>query len=312
MDTSKQYDVFISYRSVNSTQAGIVFTYLAAKKYRVFMDTEGLGAGRFDDQLYRVLDQVTDLVLILTENTLGGCMREDDWIRNEVGYALRHGKNVVPYMFDYTIPADLPLPEELKALPSLHGVMHHQDVFMACLEKLSRHLTSRPLPAGQDAADEKDEPPAFAADTPPADTDGLPPEPEVEIRPVQPTGRRLTGQPRYTKKDLETARGDLLEKLREPQTAIEEMLGQERIDSRAAYRSARTAMIYVDRLMGAYDWSYEPETARGRFINNFEPVLGRLRAACAHGAWMTDEMKKLLRQYSRGLRDLMQTLSNER
>lgn len=317
MDLSKQYDVFISYRGVNSTQAAVVFTYLDFKQYRVFMDAESLGAGRFDEQLYHVIDHVTDLILILTKDTLGNCMREDDWIRREVGYALKLGKNVVPFMFDYTFPNDLELPDEIKLLPKLHGVKFHQDMVKESLERLRKHLKSLPCmspdPApGTDDEDDDDAPEA-PEPAPPVPADSEPLEPEVEISPVKPTGKTLRGRPRYTKEDLQRARADLLDCLNGAEDGIAAMLKQEWIDSRAAYRAARTAMIYASELMGAYDWPYEPDSARGKFINNYENTVSMLRQFCTNGSvWLSKDMKKLLTKYNRGLRELIQALSNGR
>ena len=71
MDAEKSFDVFISYRRKNQPiYAQLLYVYLRAAGYRVFLDVQGLGSGRYDEQLYAILDEISDLVLVLPEGAL--------------------------------------------------------------------------------------------------------------------------------------------------------------------------------------------------------------------------------------------------
>ena len=77
----RQYDIFISYRRSSYELANLIATRLKAAGYRVFFDLEAMDSGPFNKQLFRVIEECRDFVLVLPPNTLERCKDEDDWVR---------------------------------------------------------------------------------------------------------------------------------------------------------------------------------------------------------------------------------------
>ena len=137
--------VFISYRREGgSTLARLVKENLERRGYKVFLDREGLSHGPFNTALLREIDSSTDVAVILTPNSLDRCRNEDDWLRLEVAYSMRQGKNVVPVMDDgFTWPTG-PLPDVLAEFPLFEGAPVSHDFFDASMTRLAALLVAQP------------------------------------------------------------------------------------------------------------------------------------------------------------------------
>lgn len=106
----KHYDIFISYRRSSYDTANLIATRLKSAGYSVFFDMEALRSGKFNEQLFEVIDNCKDFVLILPPNALDRCVNEDDWVRLEVCRAMSKDKNIVPVMLNgFTWPNPMPL-----------------------------------------------------------------------------------------------------------------------------------------------------------------------------------------------------------
>ena len=107
------FDIFISYRHDEGFGiARAVYAELAFRGYRVFMDTEHLSSGRFDEQLLKQIAKAKDVIFVLTKGALDireGKDPSKDWFRREIEFALNSAKrpNILPIKdesFDW--PAD--------------------------------------------------------------------------------------------------------------------------------------------------------------------------------------------------------------
>lgn len=140
------YTVFISYRRDGAFEtASLIAEKLRAAGYEVFLDVESLRSGKFNAQLYAVIGQCTDFILILPEGGMNRCVNESDWVRLEILYALSHQKNIVPVMlkgFEWpeTMPKGL---EGLNEFQSVAAGGH--DYFDASIDKLKSYLKSKPV-----------------------------------------------------------------------------------------------------------------------------------------------------------------------
>ena len=89
----KQYDVFISYRREGGQDtARIIRDELRAKGFRVFFDVEALRSGKFNEQLLDTIQECNDFILICSQGALDRCGQPEDWVRQELACALKHGK----------------------------------------------------------------------------------------------------------------------------------------------------------------------------------------------------------------------------
>jgi hypothetical protein len=102
--------IFISYRREGGDiYAKAICDALKVRGYSVFYDFDSLQGGYFDDRIYRAIEECNDFVLVLPPNSLDRCVNEDDWVRLEIGHAIKFGKNIIPVMLpDFSFPKNLP------------------------------------------------------------------------------------------------------------------------------------------------------------------------------------------------------------
>ncbi len=140
----KHYDIFISYRRSSYETANLIATRLKAAGYSVFFDMETLRSGKFNEQLYDVIDNCQDFVVVLPPDALDRCVNEDDWVRLEVCRAMAGTKNIVPVMLNgFTWPD--PMPSGMEDLADYQALTatstEYFDMAMERLQK--RYLLSR-------------------------------------------------------------------------------------------------------------------------------------------------------------------------
>lgn len=141
---NKQYDIFISYRRDGGFEtADAIAQRLGNAGYRVFFDLESLRSGKFNIQLYKVIDNCKDFVVILPKGGLDRCENEDDWVRLEVARAIKANKNIIPVMLrGFDFPKTLP--EDIDELRFYQGVeAGNPNFFIASVEKLKGLLASK-------------------------------------------------------------------------------------------------------------------------------------------------------------------------
>lgn len=137
-----RYDVFISYRRDGGDMfAHILYERLTAKGFSVFQDIESLRSGKFNTAIFERIDECTDFVLVLPPQSLERCKNEDDWVRQEVLYAISKGKNIIPVMLKGFEWPDK-LPEGMEDLPYYNGITPSTEFFEQSIEKLIGFLES--------------------------------------------------------------------------------------------------------------------------------------------------------------------------
>ena len=122
-----EYDVFISYRHDGGQYfALLLFNYLTEKGISVFWDKDSLRAGIFEEQIYKVLDECRNVLVVLSPGCIARLQNEDDWVRKELSYAFKKKRKVLmvsmegvefPKQEDKSI-----LPEEINELVNYHGI----------------------------------------------------------------------------------------------------------------------------------------------------------------------------------------------
>lgn len=135
-------DVFISYRRDGGDMfAHILYDRLTAKGFSVFQDVESLRSGMFNTAIFEKIDECTDFVLVLPPQGLNRCENEDDWVRQEILYAIRKGKNIIPVMLKgFSWPDKLP--HGMEDLPYYNGITPSTEFFEQSIEKLISFLKS--------------------------------------------------------------------------------------------------------------------------------------------------------------------------
>lgn len=139
-------DIFISYRREGGADtARLIRDSLQKRGYDVFLDVEDLRSGHFNEALYQQIDKAADFLSILSPNSLDRCQNDNDWVRLEIAYAIKHKKNLVPVIHKgFTWPAVGSLPKDIADLPTYNGVSPSHELFEASIDKLTKLLKSRP------------------------------------------------------------------------------------------------------------------------------------------------------------------------
>ena len=116
--------VFISYRRDTGAElARNIRDALRRRRFGVFMDVEDLRSGPFNTALFEQIEAATDVVVALTPGSLDRCFdNSNDWLRLELGHALKHQKNVVPVLHRGFQWPDRSLPDDIAALTKQSGL----------------------------------------------------------------------------------------------------------------------------------------------------------------------------------------------
>lgn len=138
-----KYDIFISYRRDGGEMlAHILYERLKESGYAAFQDVESLRSGDFNTALYDVIESCQDFLLILSPGALDRCSNSNDWVRNEIVYALQNNKNIIPIMMrGFEWPEVLP--EDLEPLRYKNGLTASTEYFDQFLKKLADFLVSQ-------------------------------------------------------------------------------------------------------------------------------------------------------------------------
>lgn len=142
LDMSKGNRVFISYRRERGSElARVVHSELERRGVPCFLDVDDLGAEHFDQRLLQEIESTTNFVVILSPGALDRCQMPGDWLRKEIGHAIKMKRNIVPLMVEgFEFPPSKELPEELREIVRHNGVPYSHEYFSATFEKLYSFL----------------------------------------------------------------------------------------------------------------------------------------------------------------------------
>ena len=113
---ANSYDIFISYRRKGGFDtAKHLYDLLTRDGYTVSFDIDTLRKGKFDETLINRIDECKDFILIIDSNTFNRILDPDfdprnDWLRQELSYALKKEKNIIPIFLEgvHEFPKNLP------------------------------------------------------------------------------------------------------------------------------------------------------------------------------------------------------------
>ena len=121
MDKGK-YDIFISYRRVGGKNyARTLKPELEKRGFRVFLDFDELKDGVFDKRIMDAISEAPIFLVILSKGALDRCVNDGDWVREEILYADKTNRHIVPVEVDKTF-REFPenLPNEVKSVLGPH------------------------------------------------------------------------------------------------------------------------------------------------------------------------------------------------
>ena len=139
------YDIFISYRrDGGEALACLLCEKLRQRSYKVFYDVDSLRSGKFNEEIYRIIQNCNDVICVLPEHGLDRCQNPSDWVRKEISFAINEGKNIIPIMMrNFEFPTNLP--EDINELRNYQGINATMEYFDAAFKKLIEMLHQNDL-----------------------------------------------------------------------------------------------------------------------------------------------------------------------
>ena len=146
-----KYDIFISYRREGGYDtAKHLYDLLTRDGYRVSFDIDTLRNGDFDKSLLNRIDECKDFILIIDPHAFDRTLDPDfnpqnDWLRQELAYALKQRKNIIPIFLNGITGFPNNLPPDIKGVSMKNGPEYNRYYFNDFYNTLKkRFITSKP------------------------------------------------------------------------------------------------------------------------------------------------------------------------
>ena len=92
-----KYKAFISYRRFGGREyARTLYLELRYRGIKTFFDYTSLQHGDFSADILRAIEEAPNFIMMVTDGAFERCSDENDWVRKEIEYAKKLGKNIVP------------------------------------------------------------------------------------------------------------------------------------------------------------------------------------------------------------------------
>lgn len=143
-----KYDIFLSYRRKGGFEtAKHLYDLLTKDGYRVCLDLNTLREGDFDKALLSRIDECQDFILIVDANAFERCLNPDydpknDWLRQELAYALKQGKNIIPVLLSGASFPDN-LPPDISQIAYKHGPSYSLEYYDSFYGKIKTFLHTK-------------------------------------------------------------------------------------------------------------------------------------------------------------------------
>jgi len=138
------HDIFISYRRKGGYEtAKHLYDLLTRDGYKVSFDIDTLRSGDFDTELLKRIDECKDFIIVLNKGAFDRCLdstvdMKQDWLRNELAYALQKGKNIIPLMLDGFTEFPHNLPNDIAKVSTKNGPKYDRYYFDDFYRRLKR------------------------------------------------------------------------------------------------------------------------------------------------------------------------------
>lgn len=135
-----EYQIFISYRRVGGDAlAYLIYEKLSSMGYNLFYDIKSLTGGEFDQKLFKIIDECSDVIVVLSPHGLDNCNNKKDWLRLEIAYAIKTKKNIIPLIMNgFKWPKILP--NDINELKKFNGIPISFEFFDGVANKIRKSL----------------------------------------------------------------------------------------------------------------------------------------------------------------------------
>lgn len=101
-------DIFISYRrDTGGTQAALIKSELEKMNISVFFDSNSIHNEDFMEKIKRAIDHCPNFLMVVSEGYYKKRVGEDDYVREELLYAMKTGKNIIGIMTSDYDPSEV-------------------------------------------------------------------------------------------------------------------------------------------------------------------------------------------------------------
>ena len=129
MESTEQYDIFISYRRGGSSEvmARLIYELFKNRKYNVFLDHKSLSSGEYDEKLMNTIKRCKDFIVIFSKDCFVIKEESGVYFMKEIKQALDHKVNILPLILeDYLEPSEAIIqsssdPNSVRNIIKYHG-----------------------------------------------------------------------------------------------------------------------------------------------------------------------------------------------
>ncbi len=135
--------IFISYRgSASSGDALLIWERLKSEGFDAYLDKKDEWLGRLDWRLQEQIKTRSHFLIVLAPDSLQLCLESEDWVKQEIEWAMENNRNIVPILMDgfKFREEQVYLSGILKNLPKFKGIPLYHDYFDEGLAKITRLL----------------------------------------------------------------------------------------------------------------------------------------------------------------------------
>jgi hypothetical protein len=130
--------VFVSYKRQNTWgKARAITNSLRQKNIEVFLDVDSIDQGRFERYILQAIADCDYFLLMLAPGTFGSI-----WVIEEVKFALRMGKVIIPVFLD-DFQFDNTVPQEISEISAYNAVTIRHDFYDAAIDRLIDRFLNR-------------------------------------------------------------------------------------------------------------------------------------------------------------------------
>lgn len=130
-----KYDIFISYRREGGYDtAKHLYDLLTRDGFRVSFDIDTLRNGDFDTSLLNRIEECKDFILIVDAHAFDRTLNpqfnpKNDWLRQELAYAIKKGKNIIPIFLNGVKGFPNNLPSDINGVSKKNGPEYNRYYF---------------------------------------------------------------------------------------------------------------------------------------------------------------------------------------
>jgi hypothetical protein len=128
--TNKPSGAYICYRRSDAAFfARMLYEKLRERNMDAFIDLESIRTGSISSKIINTIEQCQNFILLISKDTFPRCSQKDDWVRQEIEYALKTKKNIITVIIGGASFSYSSLPESIREIVDYNMIVAdmHED-----------------------------------------------------------------------------------------------------------------------------------------------------------------------------------------